>query len=456
MKDRSQTRRLGGTWAAPTFVAMCVVLGGASAAGVIANLLLQLLGVAIIAWFMIGAPGERTPGALPLLIAAAAILAIGTAQLIPLPMPLWQSLPPRDTIAQTLDLAGARPTSMALSLTPHATVAAVIATVPAIAVALLILRSPAESLYLPFVIAVLALVSIALGVGQAAGGSGSALYIYEFTNRGYAVGLFANKNHLATLALVALPCLAFAWRTGGARHASAAAGRGRAVVVALAALLVLLGIVMSGSDAGLLLAGPTAVASVLIARNDKLGVPHLLALALFGVGFLIAATVYNADLGALVTIGADEPLDRRRFWLGTVGLIASSLPFGTGLGSFASIYRTIEDPATVVPIFINHAHNDYLEIALETGVLGIAAMLVFLAWWFWRVLGAWRSPSELAKTASVVTAVILAHSTVDYPLRTAALMAIFAACCAILARPFATDELPANLQRAKARSRRRG
>lgn len=456
MKDRSQTRLLGGKWAAPAFIALCVALGGASAAGVFANLLLQLLGVAIIAWLMIGARGERTPGVRPLLISAAAILAIGTAQLIPLPMSLWQSLPPRDAIAQALDLAGAKPASMALSLMPHATVAAVIATVPAIAAALLILRSPAENLHLPLVIAVLALFSIALGVGQAVGGRGSALYIYEFTNRGYAVGLFANKNHLATLALVALPCLAFAWRIGRGRPASKTAGRGRAVVVALAALLVLLGLVMSGSDAGLVLAVPTVVASILVARNDKLGVPHLLALALVGVGFLMAATVYNDDLGKLVTIGADEPLDRRRFWLGTVGLIASSLPFGTGLGSFAAIYRTIEDPAAVVPIFINHAHNDYLEIALETGVLGMVAMLVFLVWWFWRVLTAWRSPSALAKAASVVTAVILAHSTVDYPLRTAALMAIFAACCAILARPFAADEPPVDLEQAKAHSRRRG
>ena len=442
-------------WAAPSFVGLCVVLGGASAAGVVANLLMQLAGISMIAWLAIDARGKRMPGALPLLLVAAAILVIGAAQLIALPISTWRALPPRDAIAQGLDLAGANPGSMALSLTPILTVAAVVATIPAVATAFLILRSPNENVHLPIVVALLALLSVTLGVGQAVGGRGSALYIYDYTNEGYAVGFFANKNHLATLALVALPCFAFAWRVSSKQQKGTPSVRGRAVVLTIAAVFVVLGIIMSGSDAGLLLIGPTAAACILVARNNKMGVPHLLVLAIFAVGFLMIASVYNADLSALVTIGADEPLDRRRFWLGTVKLISDSLPFGTGLGSFASIYRTIEDPAAVVPIFINHAHNDYLEIALETGAPGIIAVMIFLSWWCWRVLLAWRSSSSLAKTATVVTGIILAHSAVDYPLRTAAIMVIFAAFCAILARPLVSDAARVDLEQSKSRSRRR-
>ena len=46
----------------------------------------------------------------------------------------------------------------------------------------------------------------------------------------------------------------------------------------------------------------------------------------------------------------------------------------------------------------------------------------------------WRTPSSshFAKAASIASAAILAHSLVDYPLRTAALATLFAICLALL------------------------
>jgi O-antigen ligase len=88
--------------------------------------------------------------------------------------------------------------------------------------------------------------------------------------------------------------------------------------------------------------------------------------------------------------------------------------------------------------YVNHAHNDYLEVALETGLPGILLLLAFLAWFALAALTAWRSSAEggnLARAATLVILVVLLHSLVDYPIRTAAVAAVFAASCALLLPP---------------------
>jgi O-antigen ligase len=110
-------------------------------------------------------------------------------------------------------------------------------------------------------------------------------------------------------------------------------------------------------------------------------------------------------------------------------------PFGSGIGTFQAIYRTYEDPEQVTTTYINHVHSDWIEIVLETGLLGGVLLLLFLAWWGRRAIAIWRAPEPdyFARAATIATAAILAHSLVEYPLRTVAISAIFAVCCALMA-----------------------
>ncbi len=90
------------------------------------------------------------------------------------------------------------------------------------------------------------------------------------------------------------------------------------------------------------------------------------------------------------------------------------------------------------PIYFNHAHNDYLELWLETGLAGAALFaavrrLVRLA----RLL-IWRrriaaGGSSLAAACTLLVALLLAHSTVDYPLRTETIAVLFAFACGAIA-----------------------
>lgn len=109
-------------------------------------------------------------------------------------------------------------------------------------------------------------------------------------------------------------------------------------------------------------------------------------------------------------------------------------PVGSGLGTFPKLYQLTEDPAKVDRWYVNHAHNDYLELAVETGLAGVLLILAFLLWWgrsVWRML---RSPSsdQFAVAGAIASAATLMHSMVDYPLRTAAIGAVFAMSVALI------------------------
>jgi O-antigen ligase len=87
--------------------------------------------------------------------------------------------------------------------------------------------------------------------------------------------------------------------------------------------------------------------------------------------------------------------------------------------------------------YMNHVHSDYIELALETGIPGLLVLALFLLWWVRRTVSIWKAdePDYFARAATIASAGILAHSLVDYPLRTAAMSAVFAMCCALMAEP---------------------
>jgi O-antigen ligase len=110
------------------------------------------------------------------------------------------------------------------------------------------------------------------------------------------------------------------------------------------------------------------------------------------------------------------------------------LPWGSGLGSFAKVYRLYENPDVVTNEYVVHAHNDYLELVLELGVAGGILIVLFLGWYANEVWKLWRrsTVSPFAYAASIASAALLLHSLVEFPLRTAAMSATFAMCLALI------------------------
>lgn len=107
---------------------------------------------------------------------------------------------------------------------------------------------------------------------------------------------------------------------------------------------------------------------------------------------------------------------------------------GSGFGTFATAfprYRVFYDG-----FFINHAHDDYLELLLETGLAGFAVGLWFLVVLYWEGLRKLRaariSPPELIGAAALAGCTGLwAHSFMDFNLHIPANAALFYVMCAV-------------------------
>lgn len=420
----------------PIFLGLCLLLGGASAAGYPANMLLQLAAIPIIAWSLLAersAPLPRVARQLTiLLLAMAAIIVI---QLIPLPPAVWSALPGREEAAAGYRLFGAPLPWLPLSLTPDRTVASALWLLPALAVLLAMLRGGA---YNPELLAgiLLAVALAGIGIGAVQRAGNEAAYFYEITNRGLGTGFFANGNHMATLLMCAIPFLSAFYLV--ARSRSRTAQRSSALLVILAGTLgvLIIGLAINGSRAGLGLAVPVLCASGLMLLSRKRRIPAwsvvpLLALSLVGIGIVFFSPVGN-DFTQQVK---DVSISRSTFFPNTVRAAFDYLPLGSGVGSFTSVYPLYENQAIITNTYANHAHSDLLELFLETSLPGMVVLALFLIWWTHRAVVIWRSEEvdQFARAATIASAAILAHSLVDYPLRTAAVSAIFAACCALMA-----------------------
>lgn len=425
-------------WVAPLYLFACLLLGG-SAQSIWGNAALQLTGLALIAWGAIERPGaglSRKSRQLALLTMAA--IAWVLLQLVPLPPSLWSALGPRAGLIEAYQLLGMPAPALPLSVAPFATVATLLALIPPIAIYVAIDRLHAyRTAYLAAALAAGTLASILLGLFQVSSPDPltSPFYLYRDVNFGVATGFFANANHMASLLLATLPFLAAL--AAGARL-SARPQSGAVVTGAGAlALVVIVGVVLNGSLAAFLLLPAVLVASALILFQVGSGMRRasivLSALLLAGGAVALNLTAIGAQ-----TVGADAAdsvSSRPAIFTLTARAARDYMPFGSGLGTYRHVYDGYEDPAQVSTVHSSHAHNDYAELSLELGLPGIILILLFGLWWASSAIESWRSPEPdvYARAAAVATAAILAHSLVDYPLRTAAMSAIFAMGLAFLA-----------------------
>jgi O-antigen ligase len=424
----------------PVFLVLCLVLGGGSLAAYWSNMVLQLIAIAIIVWALAARRSSPMPQPGKQLLALLALLILlGLAQLVPLPPSVWTAFPGREPVAAGFRMLGQPLPWLPLSLTPYSTQASLLWLLPAIAVLLGILQlGMFKPALLGWSLAGVTAVSVLIGALQLVGGENSRWYFYEVTNFGSTTGFFANANHLATLLVVSIPFLAALYLR--ARRQGRSLQRSSALFVILAGGLVVIfvGLATNRSLAGLGLSVPVLVASLLMilppSRTWRIAGFALIALVTVG----SVAAVFSAPFqNNLTTAAANQSESRRTSFTRSIAAAKDYFPVGSGIGSFVPVYQQREDPAAIPAVYMNHVHGDYIEVALETGLPGLLLVLLFLLWWGRRAFGIWTAEEadHFAMAATIASAAILAHSAVDYPLRTAAISAVFAMCCGLMAEP---------------------
>jgi len=153
---------------------------------------------------------------------------------------------------------------------------------------------------------------------------------------------------------------------------------------------------------------------------------------------IITIVALNVGIGSVIErFALDDLLHEGRpiVWGKVVEIIGDYPLFGTGLGTFASIYPAYDESGKSVRY--SHAHNDYLEYLSELGVVGLILLLgglVFIvvsSFLIWRVR---RHPEVkgLALGGIVAVVAILIHSITDFNLHIPANMVLFTVILALI------------------------
>ena len=435
-------------------VAASLLLGGGTRGGFLSDAVLQLLAIPLLLlalWKMFDV--ELTRGARIAAWFCLAIVAVPLLQLIPLPPSLWTTLPGREASIETFELLGRELPWMPMSVAPHETWLSALSLIPPLGIFFgTLLLGYQHRRFLVAITLAIGVVSVFVGLLQVTQGPGSALRFFEFTNDEEAVGFFANRNHFAAL-LYALLLFAAAWAVNAAAAGGRAGGhlkdydaRSIVLIVGGFTLLVVLlaGQAMARSRAGLGFTIVALLGAFALGVSDRRVGSSVTSARLIAVASALAVifTVQYALYRIMERFVVDPLQDARiPFASNTIDAAMAYMPFGSGLGTFVPVYAMFEKPTDLIAdTYANHAHNDVLELWLNTGIAGLVLLALFVVWLALRSVDVWRrAPAgasgldwSLARAAPIVAVLLVAHSFVDYPLRTGAMMAVMALACALL------------------------
>lgn len=211
-------------------------------------------------------------------------------------------------------------------------------------------------------------------------------------------------------------------------------------------------LLLSGSRGGLvsLLA---EVIFVLILTNKSRGSGQIV-LKIGLAGLLIAVIV-----GGSILIGGESSLtrfaetaasndistNRTHIWNVTLQVIKNNLPFGAGIGAFAAAYTPYDSMNGIERV--EQAHNDYLQILADAGIVGLLLAGFFVFQLFRTGLKNIKTENLFRRGVAIGALAgcfaILVHSLFDFVLHTTAITVLFLTSVSLVVvsgRKFADDE----------------
>jgi O-antigen ligase len=263
---------------------------------------------------------------------------------------------------------------------------------------------------------------------------GAIYWLVRPTESSWPYGPYVNHNHYAGLMEMLIPIpLVMSLR----RNMEVS----RRILLGFAAVVMGASLFLSQSRGGMLaLLIELGVLVVVAARRNRAALIALGVFAIVCVGMLVS--VGGGELGHRIA-SMQSPLDaqlsgsRITIARNSVELVKQKPLLGWGLGLFPSVYPSVRSFAT--DQFINEAHNDYVQLLVETGLLGFLSMIVFIVFVYrsaLRGLRGWEFAQGRALTLAMMIGItgIVVHSLFDFNLQIPANAAMFFFCCGIAGR----------------------
>lgn len=431
-------------WRAP-WVQVCALLvvavafGGGGVGFGLANLVVQLAALLVLALNPVAVFAFFRTAPRGLVILVALSLCVPVLQLVPLPPALWAALPGREILSESLDLVGAENAWRPFTVDANRTFVTFLSMLPVLAVLALTARlSPQELGSLLWAIVLMGVACALIGAMQLATGNAVGTFYPGGLERSDLYGTFASHNatglffDIALAALFALP-----------RDEKGRKGRERGFVLRLvigAVLVVAVVLTRSRSSMALMLLVMAfgAVRQWMTARRHWRRSTYLAVAA--GAALLVAGGVTFAAKSYRVQSSFqrfDDLEDARpHIWEDALSTAHRYWPVGAGMGTFDEVFQVDESLEYLDAKRAGRAHNDYLEIAIETGGLGL---LLIAGWLLWVGAAVRRAGKGSMRWqgfgAGVALGLVALQSAMDYPLRNQTTLVVAAILIGMLASP---------------------
>jgi O-antigen ligase len=302
--------------------------------------------------------------------------------------------------------------------------------------------------------------------------------IFFWTNPGLAVGPwlsgpFVNHNHFAGFIELIIPLPIALVVTGAARESRILYGFGAAIMTAAAILTASRGGMISIAAGLILVAGSGySFSRTKTSRPRNLDDKHVLFSYSSGIKRLVAImALIAAFVGGIMLLGLDPVIERLPsnesigvgnntesfetsrgwIWRNSFKVFEAHPLTGTGMGSFETVFPLYSPGFVATPTgkaqVWERTHNDYLQVLTDTGLIGAAIAIWFLASLLFAARQGLRSKSRisqgLAIGCSAATLSILIHSLFDFNLQIPSTSLLFLILVALLPR-FSNNSKPAS------------
>lgn len=432
-----------------------------------------LIGITAAAWFTRQALDARSSwkdtAAYAVLLLAVLVVAI---QIVPLPSAWLAWLSPR--LPRLLPLwQGGDGESLGswctLSVVPHETakgLAMLVSYCLLFIVAVQRIESVADVAKFIRWLGISATAMAAFGLAQFFTANGNYFWFYQHPYRttvGYLCGSFMNRNHFASFLVLGVVPLA-AWLIDSLRENAGVAARDRTansrakslvpLAIGGALAMVIFAIALSLSRGGILaLLVAVVVGGAIYARLGLVDAKQCAAVLGLAVVVVSLLSVYGYDIVARrlssLTQGSMEAIDnshgRRQIWAANVAAFRDGGMLGAGVGTHRMIYPVYLPRS--FPTEFTHAESGYLQVATETGAVGVlllASALVLSASWCVRMLRQVRNEQHGIWAGAICAGLVASavHSIVDFVWYIPAcisLTIVLAACALRMAQLCSTD-----------------
>lgn len=423
------------------------LFGGGGSGAAIFNLTVQLVALVLVAlnpqavcdFF------RQAPRLFALLVGASILLPL--LQSIPLAPSIWRHLPGRDLAWESLNLLNRNEAWFPVSLNVRRTIIAFFGLMPPFAILVLAWKLP-EATKRRFLLLIVAggVFVVMLGAQQLVTGNQKLILFAETFGSTDLQGTFSNRNAAGLFLDVALCALIGLFPNRKPDLARLMGGVG-------VGILLVIGLVLTRSRSSMGLAMvPFALFMIQVLRSrllDRMSMKTMVAAAL-GIMVLVAGTAVLTHTNQRVQFSLsrfDDLQDARPFiWADTMSSINRYWPIGSGVGTFDEVFQVDETLEHLGVGRAGRAHNDYLEVALESGIFGIALIIGWAAFLLREsYLAARLEGSTLVSFA--VLSVLALQSVLDYPLRNQTLLCVAGLMLALSIRPPAAFEDPKSIFR---------